>query len=218
MVQSATVLVFLTSVFEITIYEFILRTSLAPSHALQVFPFKKLITLDGQALAAYDSANETITEWLKETPTVPKPLRVKLEFFRSDILRKALHLARLSQFIAQQPPRDQIRVDELLAALHRWRRQLQLHRGLYMHLFFVAEKLPAKNETTLAEALTRNPGDREKGLVYRKTKSKHLALLPKTFVMKTSTHDRRKFRSQNSDNMQRWTSRGGKRQKGEVEK
>ena len=149
----------------------------------QVFPFQKLITLDGQALAAYESAYETITEWLKETSLVPKPLRVKLEFFRSDILRKALHLARLSQFISQQEPRDHIRVDELLAALHRWRRQLQLHRGLYMHLFFVSEKLPAKTEATLAEALTRNPGDRDKGSCLQQQTS-HIALLLTIIFMK----------------------------------
>ena len=37
-------------------------------------------------------------------------------------------------------------------------------------------------------------------------------------VHATSYADRRKFRSQTSDNMQRWKSRGGKSQRGEVKK
>ena len=38
------------------------------------------------------------------------------------------------------------------------------------------------------------------------------------FTVMQEINDRRKFRSQTSDNMQRWKSRGGKSQGGEVKK
>jgi hypothetical protein len=110
----------------------------------QALPHKSTISLDGFALAVYDAIAAGVTEFLQSPDgrRCNKWLRPKLLFFRSDLLRQASIVMRIAQGLTDEKPpegecqilRGAIRVEEILCALHRVRRQWHLHHALYRNL------------------------------------------------------------------------------------
>jgi hypothetical protein len=129
--------------------------------ALNVMPFRKLITLDGFALSVYDAAWCAVTEWLGEHPAVDKYWKIKLLFFRSDLLREARCVMRLCQHLTPGAPavhgsslRCQMNVEETIVGLWRWRRQVHVHHALYRYMANVKKALPSSTPS-LTDLLSR---------------------------------------------------------------
>lgn len=113
------------------------------------------VKLDGHALAVYEAAYAAVQDWLADKPGLraTDPWRVKLQFFRTDLLRKALAVSRICQFLKEEEPRSVLHCDEIIPALWRWRRQVHLHRAIYSYISTVKCKLHMPHPTNMSDLL-----------------------------------------------------------------
>ena len=104
-----------------------------------VLPHKVTLILDGYALAFYDAVAEGVQSFLN-SPTglaCDANFKVKVRFFRSDLLRQTMIVMRSAQFFAgeqqivdatgQPTLRTAAKVDEIVLGLRRLFRQWRLH-------------------------------------------------------------------------------------------
>ena len=113
------------------------------------------VKLDGHALAVYEAAYSAVQDWLagKSGLRATDPWRVKLQFFRTDLLRKALAVSRVCQFLKGERPRSVLHCDEIIPALWWWRRQVHLHRAIYSYISTVKCKLHMPHPTSMSDLL-----------------------------------------------------------------
>lgn len=94
------------------------------------------VTLDGFALSIYEGLADGVTSFLSKT-SVSKWFRQKKWFYRSDVLRQAVTLLRINDYLVsggRRTPRNTIGVGEMILALQRLFRQWELHLALYKHI------------------------------------------------------------------------------------
>ena len=125
------------------------------------------IHCDGMAHTFLRTVLRAISDWLEQGVTEKKEVcrwfAIKIGFAFSDILRNATSLMRQVQFAESlnthlefDPARCAIATMELMAATHKWLRELELHAGYYRFMKqneAVSGDVGARRESSMAEKL-----------------------------------------------------------------
>ena len=90
-----------------------------------------------------EAAANAINDFLTGNPDIPTTTRVKLMFYRSDLLRFSNIVRRISQGVVDSTnPDGPIELEHVVLGMWRLRRQWQLHSGMQNRCVDVAKTLP----------------------------------------------------------------------------